>query len=107
MLTEDANRALTEVGPGTRMGALLRRYWMPIAACTELDDHPVKAVRLLGADLVLYKDGSGHYGLVDRHCAHRRADLSYRVVEASGLRCRYHGWPGERDERGVGPPGDR
>ena len=98
MLSEARNRLLTEVGPGTRMGALLRRYWMPIAAVAELDDTPTKPVRLLGEDLVLYKDRRGTYGLLDRHCAHRRADLSYGFVEECGLRCNYHGW--QYDERG-------
>src|SRR5512145_1741833 len=66
VLSEEQNRTLTEVGAGTRMGELLRRYWMPIAAVAELDDHPTKPVRLLGENLVLYKDRSGNYGLVDR-----------------------------------------
>jgi 5,5'-dehydrodivanillate O-demethylase oxygenase subunit len=59
VLSEAENQALTEVGAGTRMGELLRRYWMPIAAVTELDDSPIKPVRLLGEDLVLYRDRSG------------------------------------------------
>jgi 5,5'-dehydrodivanillate O-demethylase oxygenase subunit len=92
MLSEERNRLLTEVGPGTKMGALLRRYWHPIAAVAELDDAPTKPVRLLGEDLVLYKDLSGQYGLLERHCPHRSADLSYGIVEACGLRCNYHGW---------------
>jgi 5,5'-dehydrodivanillate O-demethylase len=92
MLSEEQNRILTEVGPGTPMGELLRRYWMPIASVAELHDTPVKPVRLMGEDLVLYRDGSGTYGLLDRHCAHRRADLSYGMVERCGLRCNYHGW---------------
>ena len=92
MLSEQQNRALTEVGPGTPMGELLRRYWMPIAAVAELDDRPTKPVRLMGENLVLYKDKAGNYGLVDRHCPHRRADLSYGWVEGCGLRCHYHGW---------------
>jgi len=92
MLTEAENQLLTRVGPGTRMGALLRRYWHPIAAVLELEDAPTKAIRLLGEDLVLYRDRSGGYGLVDRHCAHRGADLLYGVVETNGLRCSYHGW---------------
>ena len=75
MLSEEQNRRLTEVGAGTPMGELLRRYWMPIAAVAELDDKPTKPVRLMGEDLVLYKDKAGTYGLVDRHCPHRRADL--------------------------------
>ncbi len=104
MLSEEQNRALTEVGPGTRMGQLLRRYWMPIAALAELDDNPVKSVRLLGEDLVLFKDRGGHYGLLDRHCAHRRADLSYGWVEECGLRCHYHGWLWDESGRCLGQP---
>lgn len=92
MLSEEKNRLLTQVGPGTPMGALLRRYWMPIAGVSEFDARNTKPVRLLGEDLVLYKDLSGAYGLVDRRCAHRRADLAYGMVEQHGLRCNYHGW---------------
>ena len=92
MLSEEQNKALTQVGAGTPMGELLRRYWMPIAAVAELDDHPTKPVRLLGENLVLYKDKAGNYGLVDRHCPHRRADLSYGWADDCGLRCHYHGW---------------
>ena len=89
MLSEEQNRALTDVGAGTRMGELLRRYWMPIAGVAELDPTPIKPVRLLGEDLVLYRDKRGIYGLLDRHCAHRRADLSYGIVEDCGVRCQY------------------
>ena len=92
MLSEEQNKALTQVGAGTPMGELLRRYWMPIAAVAELADHPTKPVRLLGETLVLYKDKAGNYGLVDRHCPHRRADLSYGWADDCGLRCHYHGW---------------
>ena len=99
MLSDARNRLLCEVGPGTPMGNLMRRYWQPIAAVAELDDHPTKPVRLFGEDLVLYRDGAGTYGLVERHCPHRSADLSYGIVEACGLRCNYHGW--RFDERGA------
>src|SRR5262250_180097 len=104
VLSEDQNRRLTEVGAGTPMGELLRRYWMPIAAVAELDDKPTKPVRLMGEDLVLYKDRSGNYGLVDRHCPHRRADLSYGWVEDCGLRCNYHGWLWEHTGRCLQQP---
>lgn len=86
------------------MGQLLRRYWMPIAAVSEFESIPIKAgasikpIRLMGEDLTLYKDLSGAFGLIDRHCPHRRADLSYGFVEQCGLRCNYHGW--RFDERG-------
>jgi len=74
------------------MGSLLRRYWMPIAAASEFDRVTVKPVRLMGENLVLYRDLSGAFGLVDQRCPHRRADLSYGFVESQGLRCNYHGW---------------
>jgi 5,5'-dehydrodivanillate O-demethylase len=92
VLDKAKNQLLTEVGPGTAMGSLLRRYWMPIAAVTEFDNQTIRPVRLLGEDLTLYKDLSGTYGLVDRHCPHRRAGLAYGFVEQCGLRCNYHGW---------------
>ncbi len=98
MLTKEQNHLLSQTECGTPMGDLLRRYWMPIAAVSEFDGQTIKPVRLLGEDLVLYRDLSGTFGLVDRHCPHRRADLSYGFVETSGLRCNYHGWC--YDERG-------
>jgi 5,5'-dehydrodivanillate O-demethylase len=99
VLKAEENKALMEVGPGTPMGELLRRYWTPFAAVGELDEQPTKAVRLFGEDLVLYKDKRGTYGLMDRHCPHRRADMSYAFVEECGLRCNYHGW--QFDETGA------
>ena len=92
MLSAEDNERLTRVGRGTPMGELMRRYWQPIAAVAQLADHPTKPVRLMGEDLVLYRDRRGRYGLLDRHCAHRRADLCYGIVEDRGLRCHYHGW---------------
>lgn len=92
MLTEEKNRMLTRVGAGTPMGELLRRYWMPVAGVSEFDDKPIKALRLLGEDLVLYKDQGGNFGLVERRCPHRRADLAFGMVEKDGIRCSYHGW---------------
>jgi 5,5'-dehydrodivanillate O-demethylase len=92
MLTAAKNELLTRVGPGTPMGNLLRRYWMPIAGAAELDQVAIKQIRLMGEDLVVYKDLGGRYGLVDRHCPHRRADLAFGWVEHRGIRCSYHGW---------------
>jgi len=92
MLTHQQNESLTQVGPGTPMGELLRGYWMPIAGVSEFDDIKTKAVKILGEDLVLFKDLSDQWGLVDRNCVHRRADLSAGMVEKTGLRCHYHGW---------------
>src|SRR5262245_20032553 len=92
MIDASTNKLFTRIGPRTPMGRLLRRYWMPVAGVTEFVGSPVRAIRLMGEDLVLYRDASGTFGLLDRHCAHRRADLSYGFVESCGLRCNYHGW---------------
>ena len=99
MLTAEQNRLLTQVGPDTPMGKLLRRYWMPIAGVSEFDTRSTKPVRLMGENLVLYKDLGGTFGLVDRNCVHRRADLVHGMVEQRGIRCNYHGW--RYDETGT------
>ena len=83
--------ALTEVGAGTPMGELLRRYWHPVGLAADASDTPRK-VRVLGEDLVLFRDREGRPGLVYPHCAHRGASLYYGRVEARGIRCCYHGW---------------
>ncbi|MEA2642726.1 MAG: 5,5-dehydrodivanillate O-demethylase oxygenase subunit [Chloroflexota bacterium] len=93
MLTAAQNEMLTRVGPGTAMGELLRRYWFPVAMAPELtDEQPTKFVRILGEDLVLFKDKSGNVGLIQDHCAHRGASLLYGRVEERGIACAYHGW---------------
>ena len=92
MLTAQENEQLSQVGRGTPGGELMRRYWHPIAAAAELDERPTKPVRLLGEDLVLFKDRSGTVGLIGRLCPHRRVDLSYGIPEEHGIRCMYHGW---------------
>jgi 5,5'-dehydrodivanillate O-demethylase len=104
VLSQEQNDRLTKVDAGSPMGNLLRRYWMPIAAVAELDERPTKAIRLFGEDLVLYKDRGDRYGLLDRHCAHRRADLSHGMVEACGLRCNYHGWLYNEDGQCLAQP---
>ena len=92
MLSVEENKLLTQVGPGTPMGNLMRRYWQPFAAVGELDENPTKQVRLLGEDLVLFKDRSGDLGLIEPLCPHRRINLLYGVPLEHGLRCPYHGW---------------
>src|SRR5579884_2656950 len=92
MLTEAQNQQLTQVGAGMPAGELLRRYWWPIAGTAELDEEPVKPVRLLGEDLVLYRDRGGTMGLLGAACPHRKVSLAYGIPEAEGLRCCYHGW---------------
>ena len=83
--------AIAEVGPGTPMGELLRRYWHPIGMAADATDTPRK-VRVLGEDLILFRDQSGRPGLVYPHCAHRGTSLYYGKVEERGIRCCYHGW---------------
>jgi phthalate 4,5-dioxygenase len=93
MITEQENNLLTQIGPRTPCGELMRRYWQPVALSEELprDSAPLK-VRIFGEDLVLFRDDQGRPGLLGLHCSHRGADLSYARVEDGGLRCLYHGW---------------
>ena len=84
-------KELAQVGPGTPMGELLRRYWHPIGMAADAGATPRK-VRLLGEDLILFRDGQGRAGLVYPHCAHRGTSLYYGKVEERGIRCCYHGW---------------
>jgi 5,5'-dehydrodivanillate O-demethylase len=92
MLTQEENERLTQVGPGTPMGELMRRYWQPVAAASEMQDRWTKSVRLLGESLVLFKDRSGRLGLIEAACPHRRASFLYGIPQADGIRCPYHGW---------------
>jgi 5,5'-dehydrodivanillate O-demethylase len=99
MLTAEQNEMLTRVGPGTPCGDLMRRYWQPIAAVSELEGKWNKRVRLLGEDLVLYRDKQGRMGLITEQCPHRRASLAYGIPTDDGIRCPYHGWEfGHRGE---------
>jgi len=98
MLTVEENDRLTRVGPGTPGGELFRRYWWPVCLSTELtekDGAPLR-VRLLGEDLIAYRDSNGDIGLVDAYCPHRRAPLFFGRNEECGIRCVYHGWKFDR-----------
>lgn len=93
MVDADENRLLTQTGPGTAGGEVLRQYWQPAALSEELlDERPLVPVRMLGEDLVLFRNEVGDLGLLDRACAHRRADLAFGRLEDGGLRCPFHGW---------------
>src|SRR5919198_864899 len=93
MVTREENELLTQTGPGTPGGELMRRYWQPVAMQADVPPGcPPMPVRLLGEDLVLFRDEAGRPGLLGLHCAHRGADLSYGRLEDGGLRCLYHGW---------------
>ena len=82
---------LMRVGPGTPCGEFFRRFWNPVAMTQEITDVPLR-VRILGEDLVLFRDKCERYGLLHLHCSHRNASLEYGVVEEQGIRCCYHGW---------------
>jgi len=104
MLTQEENERLTRVGPGTPMGELLRRYWYPVAAASELAHCPTKRVKILGEELVLFRDKQERLGLIGAYCAHRRSHLAYGIPEADGLRCPYHGWKYDRGGRCLEQP---
>jgi phenylpropionate dioxygenase-like ring-hydroxylating dioxygenase large terminal subunit len=96
----EQNERFTRIGPSTPCGEMLRHYWHPVALIDEFNPQldprmairPVKAVRLLGQDLVLFKNAQGQFGLLDRDCPHRGADLAFSRNEGDGLRCPFHGW---------------
>jgi len=108
------NELITRIGPGTPCGALMRGYWQPVALCDEFDPaldartatRPVKRVRVLGQDLVLFRDAQGRWGLLDRACAHRGADLAFGRHEPEGLRCPFHGWKFAVDGRCLETPAE-
>jgi phenylpropionate dioxygenase-like ring-hydroxylating dioxygenase large terminal subunit len=98
-MRQEENEILTRVGPGTPAGDLLRRYWHPVSVAAELtEEKPIKAVKLLGEKLVVFRlhPGPGgstpRYGLVAEQCRHRLASLAYGRVDHEGIRCPYHGW---------------
>ncbi|HXF76556.1 MAG TPA: Rieske 2Fe-2S domain-containing protein, partial [Methylomirabilota bacterium] len=107
MMSQEENRRLTETGPGTPAGELLRRYWQPVALARELPKGGAPlAVRILGEDLVLFRDDRDQIGLLGIHCSHRGTDLSYGRVENGGLRCLYHGWLYDIGGRCLEQPGE-
>lgn len=96
----ELNERITRIGPGSACGRVMRHYWQPVALSAEFDPaldpgmalRPLKAVRLLGQDLVLFRNQQGQYGLLDRPCPHRGADLAFARHEGDSLRCPFHGW---------------
>ena len=106
MLTQEQNEMLTRVGRGTPGGELMRRYWHPIAAREDLKDRWTLPVRLLGEDLVLFRDTTGKLGLLERQCPHRRASLVNGIPTETGIRCPYHGWSFGHDGQCLEQPNE-
>ncbi|WP_017728403.1 aromatic ring-hydroxylating dioxygenase subunit alpha [Halalkalibacterium ligniniphilum] len=92
MISAAQNKKITQVGPGTPMGNVLRHYWYPVAATSEMENKYTKKVRLLGEDLVLFRDKSNNLGLVQERCPHRGVSLATGFPDEEGIRCPYHGW---------------
>lgn len=99
------DRELTHVGPGTPCGEYFRRFWLPVCMTEEVSERPA-VVKALGEELVAFKDLSGRYGLVHKHCSHRRASLEYGIVAERGIRCCYHGWLFDIDGTILEVPGE-
>jgi phenylpropionate dioxygenase-like ring-hydroxylating dioxygenase large terminal subunit len=108
MLAKEDNELLTQTNPGTPMGDLIRRYWIPALLSEEIPapDCPPARVRLLGEELVAFRDSQGRIGLIGEHCAHRGASLFYGRNEECGLRCIYHGWKYDVEGNVVDTPAE-
>jgi phthalate 4,5-dioxygenase len=108
MLTREDNEILCRVGPGTLMGNLLRRYWTPALLSSEVPepDSPPVRVRILGEDLIAFRDSEGRVGLFEQACPHRGASVFFGRNEESGLRCVYHGWKFDVDGNCVDMPSE-
>ncbi|MEY4652460.1 MAG: hypothetical protein RI884_1041 [Pseudomonadota bacterium] len=110
----EQNERITRIGPGTPCGALMRQYWQPVALVDEFDprldarmaQRPLKTVRVLGQDFILFKDDQARWGLLDRDCPHRNADLSFGRHEGDGVRCPFHGWKFDATGRCLETPGE-
>ncbi len=109
MLTREENELLTRVGPGTPLGEMMRRYWMPALLADELPapDCPPVRVKLLGEELVAFRDTEGRIGLLEEYCPHRLASMFLGRNEENGLRCVYHGWKFDVDGNCVDLPSER
>ena len=104
----EENEVLTRVGPGTLMGNLMREYWIPAMLASELphpDCDPVR-VKLLGEELIAFRDTSNRIGLIQNNCMHRCASLFFGRNEENGIRCVYHGWKYDVTGQCVDIPND-
>ena len=99
------DQELTRVGPGTPCGEYLRRFWQPVILADELHDLP-RRIRILSEDLIVFRDKSGAYGLVEPYCPHRGTSLEYGIIAQHGIQCPYHGWLFDVDGRILETPGE-
>src|SRR5215468_5002508 len=108
MLSKEDNELLTRINPGTPMGNLIRRYWVPALLSEEIPkpDCPPVRVRMLGEELVAFRDSQGRIGLLGERCAHRGTSLFYGRNEECGLRCIYHGWKYDVDGNILDTPAE-
>jgi 5,5'-dehydrodivanillate O-demethylase len=104
MLTAEAQERLTRVGPGTPMGELMRRYWIPVRPLSQLKEEEVMPIRILGEDLVLFITKKGELGLVGERCPHRAVLMKFGIPDEDGLRCCYHGWEFAPDGQCIDTP---
>ena len=102
----EQNKLLTEVGKGKPMGELMRRYWQPIGAAIEMENKWTQRIRLLGEDLVLFKDRQGRLGLIAEQCPHRRASFAHGIPTENGIRCPYHGWEYNAQGKCINQPNE-
>ena len=107
MESPEQNQLLTQVGRGTPMGELMRRYWQPIGAAVEMQDKWTKKIRLLGENLVLFKNRQGHLGMIAEQCPHRRASFAYGIPTDHGIRCPYHGWEFSAQGKCLNQPNEK
>lgn len=96
---------LTSTGPNSPMGELMRKQWQPVALSEKLTEVPL-AIRIMGEDLVAFRDRSGCVGVLQRHCSHRGASLEYGIIQTKGIRCCYHGWVYDVDGRIIEMPAE-
>ena len=96
---------LSRVGRGTPCGEYFRRFWQPVCLSEHLKDLP-KRIRILGEDLVAFRDGSGRVGVLELHCSHRGTSLEYGKVQQRGISCCYHGWQFDVDGTILDTPGE-
>jgi 5,5'-dehydrodivanillate O-demethylase oxygenase subunit len=106
MESAEQNQLLTQVSRGTPMGELLRRYWQPIGALSELEGKWTRRVRLLGENLILFRDRQSRLGLIAEQCPHRRASFLHGIPTENGIRCPYHGWEFSAEGKCLNQPNE-